>query len=437
MNSRTIVAPASAPGRAGVSVIRMSGSRSKAIAEEMCGPLAESWKFKRCEIVSRDGAVLDNGLVVFFESPHSYTGEDVIEFHCHGNPTIVNMVVEDAVNRGAEIAEPGEFTKTAFLNNKIDLAQAESVADLINAQSKSAVIAANSSLSGKFSNDIELIMKGLVKSRVFVEANIDFPEEDIEEVLLDKITEELVGFSENIGFLLSEAKNSLKLREGYKVSIVGPPNAGKSTLLNTIARDSLAITSDIPGTTRDLVRADIDLGGVIVEFVDTAGVRKNPDNEIEREGVNRSLSAIETSNLSLLVQDVTNIESFDIEIENYITVMNKCDLDKSQHLEQSDVVRISSLTGQGVKQLIEKILRRLGVDEGSETLFLARKRHTVSIKNSLSFLELAVEELRGGAGLELVAENLRLAHSSLGEVLRPMSSDDLLGEIFSEFCIGK
>ena len=216
MSGKTIVAPASAPGRGGVSVIRMSGAGSKEIAENMCGSLADSWKFKNCNIKSLDGAVLDNGLVVFFKSPHSYTGEDVVEFHCHGNPTIVNLIVEDAVKRGAVIAEPGEFTKNAFLNDKIDLAQAESVADLINAQSKSAVIAANSSLSGNFSSLVNLIIEGLVRTRVVVEAHIDFPEEEIGSDLMDNISHELSGFSKDIDRLLAEAVKSLKLREGYE-----------------------------------------------------------------------------------------------------------------------------------------------------------------------------------------------------------------------------
>ena len=437
MLGKTIVAPASAPGRGGVSVIRMSGADAKTIAENMCGSLANSWKFKKCKIKSVDGAVLDSGLVVFFESPHSYTGEDVVEFHCHGNPTIVNLIVEDAVKRGAVIAEPGEFTKNAFLNDKIDLAQAESVADLINAQSKSAVIAANSSLSGNFSSSVDFIIEGLVRTRVMIEAHIDFPEEEIGSGLLDNISNELSGFSKDIDRLLAEAVKSLRLRESYRVCIVGLPNAGKSTLLNTIAKESLAITSSTPGTTRDLVRADIDLGGVVVEFVDTAGIRENPDNSIEREGMQRSLSAIETSNLNLIIKDITDTDSLDIEIDNFLTVMNKCDLVKDDYCKQKDVLYVSSLTGQGISELIEEILVRLGVDEGSETPFLARKRHQVSISEALHFVNLSIQELKTGAGLELVAENLRLAHESLGEVLRPMSADDLLGEIFSKFCIGK
>ena len=437
MSGKTIVAPASAPGRGGVSVIRMSGAGSKEIAENMCGSLADSWKFKKCNIKSLDGAVLDNGLVVFFKSPHSYTGEDVVEFHCHGNPTIVNLIVEDAVKRGAVIAEPGEFTKNAFLNDKIDLAQAESVADLINAQSKSAVIAANSSLSGNFSSLVNLIIEGLVRTRVVVEAHIDFPEEEIGSDLMDNISHELSGFSKDIDRLLAEAVKSMKLRESYRVCIVGLPNAGKSTLLNTIAKESLAITSGTPGTTRDLIRAEIDLGGVVVEFIDTAGIRENPDNDIEREGVQRSLSAIETSNLNLIIRDITDKNSLDIEIDNFLTVMNKCDLVKDEVFKKKDVMYVSSLTGQGISELIEEILARLGVDEGSETPFLARKRHQVSLGEALYFVNLSIQEVKRSAGLELIAENLRLAHESLGEVLRPMSSDDLLGEIFSKFCIGK
>jgi len=437
MAGKTIIAPASALGRGGVSVIRMSGDHSKQIAEAMCGSLAEPWKFKKCKIRSSEGQILDSGMVVFFESPNSYTGEDVVEFHCHGNPAIVNLILEDAVNRGARVAEPGEFTKTAFLNDKIDLAQAESVADLINAQSKSAIIAAGSSLSGEFSSKVDSIVEGLIKTRVVVEAHIDFPEEDIDSLLLEKISKDLLVFSSDIKSLLVDANNSMKLREGYRVAIVGPPNAGKSTLINTIAKESVAITSNIPGTTRDLVRAEVDLGGVIVEFVDTAGMRQNPENVIEEEGMLRSREAIEGSNLCLLIQDITEVQPFDIELENKMIVMNKCDLAVDELKEQQGAFYVSSLTGQGVGSLVKEVLLRLGVDEGSETPFLARKRHKVSIENSLHFLNVSIKDLEEKTGLELVAESLRLAHEELGGVLRPMSSDDLLGEIFSEFCIGK
>ena len=317
------------------------------------------------------------------------------------------------------------------------MAQAESVADLINAQSKSAIIAAGSSLSGEFSSKVDSIVEGLIKTRVVVEAHIDFPEEDIDSLLLEKISKDLLVFSNDIKSLLVDANNSMKLREGYRVAIVGPPNAGKSTLINTIAKESVAITSNIPGTTRDLVRAEVDLGGVIVEFVDTAGMRQNPENVIEEEGMLRSREAIEGSNLCLLIQDITEVQPFDIELENKMIVMNKCDLAVDEPKEQQGVFYVSSLTGQGVGSLVKEVLLRLGVDEGSETPFLARKRHKVSIENSLHFLNVSIKDLEEKTGLELVAESLRLAHEELGGVLRPMSSDDLLGEIFSEFCIGK
>ena len=288
----------------------MSGPRSEVIAQKMCGQLADPWRFKRCEIKSGENLVIDSCMVVFFKSPHSYTGDDVIEFHCHGNPTIVNLVIETALKLGAVVAEPGEFTKTAFLNDKIDLAQAESVADLINAQSESAVIAANSSLSGKFSDAINNILDELTAIRVFIEANIDFPEEDIDKSLLNSCVDRLKNLLDQTTQLINSAEGGVKLRDGYSVAIVGPPNAGKSTLLNLLARENVAITSDIPGTTRDLVKVPVNLDGVLIEFIDTAGMRDNPENEIEKEGINRSREVIEKSNLSLIVQDANKNAEF-------------------------------------------------------------------------------------------------------------------------------
>ena len=376
-------------------------------------------------------------MVVFFESPHSYTGDDVVEFHCHGNPVVVSLIIEEAVRLGAVVAEPGEFTKTAFLNDKIDLAQAESVADLISAQSKSAVVAANSSLSGDFSKKINLLLDGIVTARVLVEASIDFPEDELDEGLLSEIHENLITQSKGIESILENVKEGVKLRDGYSVAIVGPPNAGKSTLLNTLAKENIAITSEIPGTTRDLVRAQVDVGGVLIEFVDTAGVRPDPENTIEREGINRSQEVIGKSNLSLLVQDVTDQKGFDVELGSFISVMNKSDLLFEQTPNKSDVVYLSCTTGSGVKELLKAIQSKLGIDEGAETAFLSRKRHEICLKEGQALIEDSIVSLNEGRSLELVAESLRSAHQVLGEILRPMTADDLLGEIFSEFCIGK
>ncbi len=437
MNTRTIIASASAAGRGGVSVVRMSGEGSKLIAEKMCGELSEPWKFRKCSISSQNGELIDSGMVVFFQSPHSYTGEDVVEFHCHGNPTIVAMVIDEAVEMGAVIAEPGEFTKKAFLNNKIDLAQAESVSDLINAQSKSAVLAANASLTGRFSEQVNRLIDGVVKARVVVEANIDFPEEEVDKKLLESVRLNIKGFSDEVSELLSDVKEGIKLREGYSIAIVGPPNAGKSTLLNVIAKNDVAITSDVPGTTRDLVRVTVNVGGVVIEFVDTAGVRSNPDSDIEKEGINRSLGVVKESNLTLLVQDVTDVKEFAVDLGEHIVVMNKCDLKENLTSHENKKFYVSSTTGQGIQDLLKAIIVKLGVDEGGETTFLSRKRHEESLRLAADLLVESIASLNEGEALELVAESLRSAHHHLGDILRPMSSDDLLGEIFSEFCIGK
>lgn len=417
--------------------MRMSGEKSKTIAERMCGELSEPWKFKKCSIMSSGDGVIDSGMVVFFQSPHSYTGEDVVEFHCHGNPMIVSLIVDEAVSLGAVVADPGEFTKTAFLNDKIDLAQAESVADLINAQSKSAVLAANASLSGEFSNKINSLVDEVVRGRVVIEANIDFPEEDIEGDLLNTIKRDLEICLEEVSKLLMGVREGVRLREGYSVAIVGAPNAGKSTLLNVLARDDVAITSNVPGTTRDLVKTVVNIAGVTIEFIDTAGVRSNPDSDIEKEGINRSLNVVQKSNFTLLVKDISDVKDFDIDLGDYITVMNKSDLIDSVPKNEKDIFYLSCATGEGVGDLLRALLARLGVDEGVETAFLSRKRHEVSLEKAKELLKESVVSLVEGQALELVAENLRSAHHHLGDILRPMSSDDLLGEIFSEFCIGK
>ena len=361
----------------------------------------------------------------------------MVEFHCHGNPTIVNLVLEEAVNRGAVVAEPGEFTKTAFLNEKIDLVQAESVADLINAQSEMAVVAANSSLSGQFSEQINRLLDGIVKARVVVEASIDFPEDEIDSSILESIKEELQGFLSETNELLSCVKEGVKLRDGYSVAIVGPPNAGKSSLLNLLAREDLAITSEVPGTTRDLVKTSVNIGGALIEFVDTAGVRSDPDGPIEEEGIQRSKEVIKKSNLSLLVQDATDIKEFDLGLGDSFTVLNKSDLLEGGFSNSDNTFYLSCSTGQGVEELLGALIVRLGIGGGEETVFLSRQRHEISLRSGGYFLEEALMSLSEGQVLELVAESLRSAHAALGDILRPMSADDLLGEIFSEFCIGK
>ena len=435
MTESTIIAPASAPGRGGVSVVRISGPKARPIAQTLCGDLEEPWKLKKCTIRSRGGVDLDTGLVVFFKSPNSYTGEDVVELHCHGNPRLVDLVVAEGVSCGARVAEPGEFTKRAYLNNKIDLAQAEAVADLIAAQTEGAAMAAHNSLSGKFSSDISSCIDSLVASRVYVEASLDFPEEEIDEEGLARAG---LGIKEQLGFVkdtLASAERGALIREGFGVAIVGPPNAGKSTLLNALANKDLAITSNIAGTTRDSIGVELNLGGVVVEFTDTAGLRENPDNEIEEEGMKRTHASLEEANLVLCVYDITKQEEIEPINKDMITVLNKCDLLSEVPRCGEAEVCVSAETGLGLDNLVELILIKLGL--GEETSLLSRRRHVVCLQECLDSLSEAVSLFEQGLGLELVAESLLSAQESLGKITRPMSSDDLLGEIFSEFCIGK
>jgi|TARA_B100002052_G_scaffold296263_1_gene324305 tRNA modification GTPase len=435
VSESTIVAPATAPGRGGISVIRLSGFNSLFVAESLCGKLASPRKFKLCKIVKKSGEVVDTGMVVYFKSPNSYTGEDVVELHCHGNPNLVDLIVAECVSLGARVAEPGEFTKRAYLNNKIDLAQAESVADLIAAQTQEAALAAHASLTGGFSSNINSCIDALVASRAYIEASLDFPEEDLEQKDLDRIEVEIKEQLDFIQSTIASSKKGVLAREGFCVAIVGAPNAGKSTLLNALAQKDLAITSSVAGTTRDTIRASLNLGGVVSEFVDTAGLRDVPENAIEAEGIKKARAAIQEANLVLYVTDATKQKiKKDIDKET-ITVFNKIDLLEVIPVCGDDEVCVSAETGFGIDNLIELLLIKLGL--GEETEMLSRRRHVACLESCWADLKRALISLEGGEGLELVAESLLSAQDILGEITRPMSSDDLLGEIFSEFCIGK
>ena len=435
MDLETIIAPATAPGRSGVAVIRVSGPLALEIGRTICGEISQPMFLRPCSIKNSDKKTVDHGLVVFFKGPASYTGEDVVEIHCHGNPIIVDLIIKEALVLGARVAEPGEFTKRSFLNDKIDLAQAESVADLIAAQTDSAVLGANTSLSGEFSSKINNCIGALVDLRVIVEAAIDFPDEETPDEDVQSLVKSANDQIQFISELIKSSEQGALIREGLRVVILGAPNVGKSTLLNCFAKENLAIVSNTPGTTRDLISANTNLGGVPVEFVDTAGLRVDSQDSIEIEGMKRAKKAIETSNLVLEVVDARDFHDFVRLDENSLLVFNKMDL--LEGVVPGEGVFVSASMGEGILDLIEEIMKTAGLHPGVEIPALSRRRHILCLENAKESLEESVSLLNDKSSLELVAECLLSAQTNLGEITNPVSSDDLLGEIFSEFCIGK
>ena len=435
MDLETIIAPATAPGRSGVAVIRVSGPLALEIGRTICGEISQPMFLRPCSIKNSDKKTVDQGLVVFFKGPASYTGEDVVEIHCHGNPIIVDLSIKEALVSGARVAEPGEFTKRSFLNDKIDLAQAESVADLIAAQTDSAVLGANTSLSGEFSSKINNCIGALIDLRVVVEAAIDFPDEETPDEDVQSLVKSANDQIQFISELIKSSEQGALIREGLRVVILGAPNVGKSTLLNCFAKENLAIVSNTPGTTRDLISANTNLGGVPVEFVDTAGLRVDSQDSIEIEGMKRAKKAIETSNLVLEIVDARDFHDFVRLDENSLLVFNKMDLLEGE--VPGEGVFVSASMGEGILDLIEEIMKTAGLHPGVEIPALSRRRHILCLENAKESLEESVSLLNDKSSLELVAECLLSAQTNLGEITNPISSDDLLGEIFSEFCIGK
>ena len=442
-SATTIVARASAPGLGGVGVIRISGSDTKAIATALLGKIPENRLATKSSFIDESGNALDHGLALFFLGPASYTGEDTLELHCHGSPVVLDQVLKRVLRLGAELARPGEFTERAFLNGKLDLAQAESVADLINSQTQAAAKFALRSLSGVFSKEIDDLSQRIETVRVLVEATIDFSDEPVDDLNVDQLRLHIIEISEKIRNILDRSRPGLLLAQGATIAIAGPPNAGKSSLLNAFAGSEKAIVSPQAGTTRDLIEAHIDLGGIPVHMIDTAGLRAS-DDDIEVEGVRRARETIDAADLVLCVLDDSDPASSRFELRSetgrtlkQITVFNKSDLSGRPMGDTPDginaAVAVSAKNGSGIKQLTEAVRMALGFQGDDEDLILARRRH-------LNVLEKALELMDRASVLdepELVAEELRLAHRLLGEITGAFSTEDLLGEIFSSFCIGK
>ncbi|QEY23950.1 tRNA uridine-5-carboxymethylaminomethyl(34) synthesis GTPase MnmE [Neisseria animalis] len=448
----TIAAIATAPGRGGVGVIRLSGKNLLPLAAQISGGKTPAPRVALyTDFLDEAGQPIDNGLLLYFAAPASFTGEDVVELQGHGGPVVMEMLLQRCLDLGAKMAEPGEFTKRAFLNNKLDLAQAESVADLIDASSKSAARMALRSLKGAFSQHIHALVGDLITLRMLVEATLDFPEEDIDFLEAADARGKLQALQGRLQTVLDSAEQGAILREGMNVVLVGAPNVGKSSLLNALAGDDIAIVTDIAGTTRDTVREQITLDGVPVHIIDTAGLRET-DDVVEQIGIERSRKAVNEADVALVLIDPReglNEKTRSILADlpeglKKIEIRNKTDLtgeaagisDGLTALSGADtVIRLSAKTGAGLDALKQALLQEIGWQGESESLFLARRRHLSALRAAEAELENAA--LCGNHQIELLAEHLRLAQAACSEITGEFTADDLLGVIFSRFCIGK
>ncbi|MGH8453435.1 MAG: tRNA uridine-5-carboxymethylaminomethyl(34) synthesis GTPase MnmE [Nevskiales bacterium] len=443
----TIVAIATPPGRGGVGILRVSGSRATGIAISICGRspaprLATLAKFR-----DGDGVALDTGLALFFPAPQSYTGEDVLELQGHGGPVVLDLLLQRCLALGARLARPGEFSERAFLNDKLDLAQAEAIADLIDAGSAQAARAAMRSLQGEFSGQVHVLVESLTRLRMQVEAAIDFPEEEIDFLSDGKIQNQLQAIEARFDEIARHAKQGALMREGMTVVLAGQPNVGKSSLLNRLAGYDVAIVTDIPGTTRDVLRERLTLDGLPLHVIDTAGLRDSSD-PVEREGVRRARAEIQKSDrVLLLVDDRSGVTPADQSILDSLPpnlaltiVLNKCDLSGgapgpvSGH--RAPAMRLCALSGAGVEALRDYLKQCMGY-QPTEGDFIARRRHLDALARARAALDRSREQLIERRAGELVAEELRQAQQALGEITGEFTADDLLGRVFAEFCIGK
>ena len=452
----TIVAIATAPGRGAIGVVRVSGPAARGISEHVCARRLKARNATHLSFLDAAGEPIDDGLAIFFPAPHSYTGEDVLELQGHGGPGVQRLVVERCLEVGLKLggqvrlAQPGEFTHRAFLNDKLDLAQAEAVADLINAGSERAARSALASLQGRFSQLIHGLQEQLVDLRLRVEACLDFPEEDIEFIGRERVKERLEQIQVSLGQIQDGAKRGLALREGLRVVLVGPPNVGKSSLLNALAEQDIALVTETAGTTRDRIIEEITIEGMPIHIIDTAGIRHTTER-VEQMGIERTWKEVEQAQAVMLLQDASGQIPHDSESEvrvlailgpsargAVVRVLNKADL--AQPLPTSKEVEgilVSAKTGQGLDDLRQTLLRLAGdAGDASAGVFSARGRQLDALARAAVCVAQAQDHLRVEA-LDLLADSLQRCQNALSEITGEFSSDDLLGEIFSNFCIGK
>ncbi len=443
MNTDTIAAIATPSGQGGVGIIRISGSKASELAEKISGlcPTPRYVHYGKFSDVNK--TTIDSGLTLYFKKPFSFTGEDVVEFHAHGGPVVLDLLLKEILSYDVRPALAGEFTERAFLNDKIDLAQAEAIADLIAADSEQAARAAMRSLQGEFSGIIHQLVEALIQLRIYVESALDFPEEEIDFLADDAIANKLEAVKKKLSDVKKSAQQGRLLKEGMTVVIAGKPNAGKSSLLNQLAGQESAIVTEVPGTTRDILREHIQIDGLPLHIIDTAGLRDS-DDVVEQEGVKRAKQMIEKADRILFVVDIKDTDETILQTlpENIgiTTIFNKIDTQNHspEIIEDQDTkIYLSAKTGEGIDLLKQHLKNCMGYQQKSEGQFIARRRHLDAIDNAEQHLEIAdinLHQLKAG---ELLAEELRLAQEVLSSITGEFSSDDLLGRIFSDFCIGK
>lgn len=449
----TIVAQATAPGRGGIGILRVSGPKAVEVANTVLGKCPKPRMADYLPFKDLDGTVLDQGIALYFKAPNSFTGEDVLELQGHGGQVVLDLLLKRILQiDGIRLARPGEFSEQAFLNDKLDLAQAEAIADLIDASSEQAARSALKSLQGEFSNKVNQLVDSVIYLRTYVEAAIDFPDEEIDFLADGKIEAHLNDIIEQLNKVRSEAKQGSILREGMKVVIAGRPNAGKSSLLNALAGREAAIVTDIAGTTRDVLREHIHIDGMPLHIIDTAGLREATD-EVERIGIVRAWSEIEQADRILLMLDSTEQDNQNLDnvwseflakLPSQIPVTivrNKADLSgEAEGIQKNSdytIVTLSAKTQQGVELLREHLKQSMGYQTNMEGGFLARRRHLDALEKAAEHLQLGHVQLTQFYAGELLAEELRMVQEHLSEITGQFTSDDLLGNIFSSFCIGK
>lgn len=440
MTTETITAIATPPGKGGVGIVRISGPSAYSIAQKIVNTKLKPRHAYYGSFYDKEKKVIDEGITLYFKNPHSFTGEDVVELQGHGGPVILDLLLKRVIDLGARMARPGEFSERAFLNNKMDLTQAEAVADLINAESEQAARSAIRSLQGDFSQKIKALVENATKLRMYVEAAIDFPEEEIDFIKESTVLVDAETIVKELEVILKTANQGVLLRDGMTVVIAGPPNAGKSSLLNALSGRESAIVTEVAGTTRDVLREQINIDGMPLHIIDTAGLRDS-DDVVEQEGIKRAKAEIQNADVILIVNDINDEQKVDVsELPHSIPTLfikNKIDINNQKPTVNKKEIKLSAKTGQGLELLTQKLKEIVGYQTNIESNFIARRRHIDALNTAKEFIQTGIEQLKNYNAGELLAEDLRQAQESLSQITGEFTSDDLLGEIFSSFCIGK